>query len=385
MADDDFVRMFVARKLQRDSMMRLHVSPTGKMRGVTVGLAKAAVLAAALSFSLIAHAEPIRGAGSTFAAPVIAKWAKAYRDVRVDGGDFVSPDWTVDYELVGSLGGVMRLQQPELDFAATDAPVTPAELARHGQQQFPIVMGGVAIVVNLDGLSAQPAGTLRLSGPVLADIYLGKIQSWSDPAIKAINPDFDLPDLRIMVLHRKDGSGTTFVFTEYLSAISAEWETKYGANTLITWPLGTGVKGTQDLIRAVQATKGAIAYAEYGQAERAGLPFASIQNRSGKFVMPDPEGVQAAVTAIDWAKTEHFFASLIDQPGEAAYPISTATFAVVPVTGRSEARYRRVHDLFRLAFEKGSGDATALGYVPLPQSLAEQVKQYWDGATHAGN
>jgi phosphate transport system substrate-binding protein len=366
-------------------MMSLLVSRIGKVRSVTAGLARAVVLAAALTFSPFVQAEPIRGAGSTFAAPVIAKWAKAYQDERADGGEFVSPDWTVDYELVGSLGGLMRLQQPELDFAATDVPVTPAELAKHGRQQFPIVMGGVAIVANLDGLSAQPAGALRLSGPVLADIYLGKIQSWSDPAIKAINPDLDLPDLRIMVLHRQDGSGTTFVFTEYLSAASAEWKTKYGADTLITWPLGTSAKGTRDLIRAVQATKGAIAYAEYGQVERAGLPFASIRNKSDKFVTPTPEGVQAAVNAIAWAKTEDFFASLIDQPGEGAYPISTATFAVVPIAGRPEGRYRRVHDLFRLAFEKGAGDATALGYVPLPQPLAEQVKQYWDREPHAGN
>jgi phosphate transport system substrate-binding protein len=141
---------------------------------------------------------------------------KPYQDERADGGEFVSPDRTVDYELVGWFGGWMRLQQLELDFAATDVPATPAELVKHGRQQFPIVMGGVAIVANLDGLSAQPAGALRLSGPIVADIYLGKIQSWSDPTIKAVNPDLDLPDLRIMVLHRQDGSGTTFVFTELL-------------------------------------------------------------------------------------------------------------------------------------------------------------------------
>ncbi|WP_312857938.1 phosphate ABC transporter substrate-binding protein PstS [Mesorhizobium zhangyense] len=346
------------------------------------GLAGAAILAIALTFGQTAQAEPIRGAGSTFAAPVMAKWARAYKDARADGGDFFTLDWTVDYELVGSLAGLMRLEQPEMDFAATDVPVAPSELASRGQQQFPIVMGGIAIVTNIDGVAP---GALRLTGPVLADIYLGKIQTWSDPAIKALNPDLDIPDLQISVVHRKDGSGSTFVLTEYFTAVSAEWKTKYGADTLIPWPVGTSAEGTKNLILAVQETKGAIAYAEYGQVMRAGLPFASIQNKSGNFVKPDPEGVQAAANAIAWEKTQDFYASLTDQPGPAAYPISTATFAVVPIAGRSPDRYRRVHDLFRLAFDDGDSDAAALGYVPLPEPLAEQVKQYWVKELQAGN
>ncbi len=325
-------------------------------------------------FTLTALAEPIRGAGSTFAAPVITKWAKNYQLMRADGGDFISPDWTVDYELVGSLAGVMRLGQPELDFAATDAPLPPEELAKRGQQQFPIVMGGVAIVANIDGVAA---GSLRLTGAVLAEIYLGKIQNWSDPVIKAINPELALPDLRISVTHRKDGSGTTFVLTQYLSAVSPEWKGKYGADTLITWPLGTSAEGTQGVVRAVKATKGAIAYLEYGQVVRAGLPFASIGNKAGKFVKPDQAGVQAAASAVDWAATKDFYAALTDLPGEAAYPIAAATFAVVPVTGRGAARYGRVQDLFRLAFDAGGNDAVALGYVPLPAPLVEQIKRYW--------
>lgn len=347
----------------------------------SVALAIAAVVGAGFTASS-AVAEPIRGAGSTFAAPVIGKWARLYKDARADGGDYFTLDWTVDYERVGSLGGLMRLAQPEMDFAATDVPVPPAELARQGRQQFPIVMGGIAIVANLDGV--QP-GTLRLTGAVLADIFLGKIKSWSDPAIKALNPDLTLPDLKISVVHRQDGSGSTFVLTQYLSAVSDDWKTRLGADTLIAWPAGTGAEGTQNLLRAVAATKGAIAYAEYGQVERAGLPFALMQNKAGRFTRPDPAGVQAAASAVAWDKVEHFGASLIDQPGEAAYPISTATFAVVPVADRSPHRSARVHDFFRLAFEEGADDAEGLGYVPLPAPLVRLVEKYWDKTSHAGN
>ncbi len=345
----------------------------------------AAALALAIIGAMIgsaARAEPIRGAGSTLAAPIIGKWATTYKTARADGGDFFTLDWTVDYEPVGSLAGLMRLAQPELDFAATDVPVPPDDLANNGQQQFPIVMGGIAVVANLDGLPEQG---LRLSGPVIADIYLGKIKFWSDPAIRALNPDIALPDLAISVIHRQDGSGSTYVFTEFLSSTSEDWKTKLGADTLIDWPLGTGAEGTQALLRAVAASKGAIAYAEYGQVFRAGLPFAAVQNKSGKFVTPEPEGVQAAAASIVWGETTDFFASLANRSGDAAYPISTAVFAVVQVSGRSEHRYRRVHDLFRLAFAQGAGDATALGYVPLPKALVGQIEQYWARQLPVGN
>ena len=346
------------------------------------GLGGAIAVAVASMMAPAAYAEPIRGAGSTFAAPIIAKWATAYKNARADGGDFFTLDWTVDYEPVGSLAGLMRLNQPELDFAATDVPMPPAELAKNGRKQFPIVMGGIAVVANLDNL---PNGALRLSGPVLADIFLGKVKSWSDPAIKALNPDIPLPDLAISVVHRQDGSGSTHVFTQFLSSTSEEWKTRLGADTLIQWPLGTGAEGTQALIRAVAATKGAIAYAEYGQVLRAGLPFAAVQNKSGNFIKPDPQGVQAAATSVAWGETTDFFASLTDRDGDAAYPISTAVFAVVQVSGRPENRYRRVHDLFRLAFAEGADDAAALGYVALPKALVDQIEQYWAKQIPVGN
>lgn len=353
------------------------------------GQTNASVLLTALliifSFGLsvtAAVAEPIRGAGSTFAAPIIGKWARIYKDARADGGDYFTLDWTVDYERVGSLAGLMRLDQPEMDFAATDVPVPAAELAKHGRQQFPIVMGGIAIVANLDGVSA---GKLRLTGPVLADIFLGKIKNWSDPAILALNPDSKLPDLAISVIHRQDGSGSSFALTSYLSAASDEWKAGPGADTLIKWPVGQGAEGTQKLIAAVQATKGAVSYAEYGQASRAALAIAEIQNNAGTFAMPDAAGVQAAASSVAWGQANGFAASLINQAGKDAYPISTATFAVVPIAGRSVHRYTQVHDFFRLAFDEGADEAEALGYVAVPKELVALIKQDWDKDLRAGN
>ncbi|MGV6875521.1 phosphate ABC transporter substrate-binding protein PstS [Pseudochelatococcus sp. B33] len=348
---------------------------------VAVGALKRTAAIFLLALSLVTvlaaenvRAEPIRGAGSTFAAPIVARWARAYSAARADGGDYVSPDWTVDYELVGSLAGLMRLEQPELDFAASDVPVTPDELARRGHQQFPFVMGGIAVVVNLDGVKV---GELRLTGQALADIYLGRVTRWSDPAIAGANPGLDLPDLPIAVVHRKDGSGSTFAFTEYLSAVSPEWRERLGADTLIAWLVGRGAEGTQDLIRTTQATKGAIAYAEFGQVARTSMPFAAIENASGQFVAPGPEGFQAAIDAIDWSQTKDFYATLTNRPGEAVYPITAATFAIVPVSRRSESRIGRVHDFFRLGLDNGGAEARALGYVPLPAQLVERIKEYW--------
>ncbi|GGE33970.1 phosphate-binding protein PstS [Agaricicola taiwanensis] len=346
-----------------------------------------AVIAACLVFAAgafsSATAEPIRGAGSTFAAPIIEAWAAAYEEARADGGDYSSPDWTVDYEPVGSLAGLMRLQQPDLDFAATDVPVAPEALAQNGQRQFPVVMGAVAIIVNLEGMRQ---GGLRLSGATLADIYLGKIQRWSDPAIVETNPGVGLPDLRISVLHRKDGSGSTYAFTEYLSAVSPQWQTAYGRSTSLTWPIGTGVKGTRDLITAVKATPGAIAYAEFGQAERSGLQMPALQNSSGHFVLPGAPGVQAAAQSVDWSGIKDFHVSLANRPGADAFPISAATFVIIPAADRSEHRSRRVQDLFRLAFSAaGSKAALELGYVPLPPALARQVEDYWASRAVAGH
>jgi phosphate transport system substrate-binding protein len=337
-------------------------------------IALAGILGLAAShFCSPAVAEPIRGAGSTFAAPIINQWSRGYEAARTDGGDYTSPDWRVDYEPVGSLAGIMSLDRPEMDFAATDAPLPPEELAKRGWAQFPIVMGGIAVVANLDEVGA---GQLRLSGPVLADIYLGKIAKWSDPAIKEINPDLELPDAAIEVLYRLDGSGSTFAFTSFMSKASDEWRQKVGVDTLVEWPHGRGEKGTGGLAALTAATKNSIAYLEYGQVVRAGLPFVSLQNPSGAFVAPKPEAFQAGLATVGWdaARGFHVDAIILAAPG--AYPIAVVTYAVVP-RDRAERRISRVLDLFRLAFHQGADEGSALGYIAVPPELVSRIETSW--------
>lgn len=323
-------------------------------------------------FSSCALADPIQGAGSTFAAPVIHQWSREYEAALTEGGDYTSPDWRVDYEPVGSLAGIMRLAQPEVDFAATDAPLSAEEIARRGFAQFPIVMGGIVLVANIDGVGA---GELKLSGPVVADIYLGKVTKWSDPAITALNPDLTLPDASIVVLHREDGSGSTFTFTSFLAKTSPEWATKVGADTLVKWPAGKGEKGTGALASLAAATKNSIAYLEYGQVIRRGLPYAALQNQAGVFVQPGRESFQAGLEALAWDPATGSTAAN-NVADEGAYPMAVVTYAVVP-KDRGQGRVNRVLDLFRLAFSRGGDEASALGYVPVPPALAGKIEAYW--------
>lgn len=342
--------------------------------------AVAALLVACMSVPALA--QSIQGSGSTFAYPIVAKWSQAYLYARADGGDFVPNDAGVDYEPIGSLGGFLRLNQPEIDFAATETPVSPEELERRKLVQFPFVIGGIVPVINLNGV--RP-GELKLTGALLADVYLGKIQSWADPAIKALNPDLVIPDRRIVVIHRQDGSGSTFNWTTFLSLASPEWKSKYGADTLVSWPLGTGAKGSSGMVAAVRETEGAIGYVEYGQMMRAQLSYALVRNRAGRFVRPDPASFQAAANGVDWAGAKDFYVSLIDAPGEESYPITAATFAVMHRAGRSQASTDRVLRFFQFALERGGPDAAALGYVPLPAPLVALVRGYWSAALDYGS
>ncbi|WP_144860987.1 phosphate ABC transporter substrate-binding protein PstS, partial [Mesorhizobium sp. J18] len=272
-----------------------------------------------------------------------------------------------------SLAGIMRLAQPNVDFAATDAPLSPEEVTQRGWTQFPIVMGGIVIVANIDGVAA---GELRLSGEAVADIYLGKITKWSDPAIVELNPDLNLPDAEIVVLHRADGSGSTFTFASFLAKSSSEWKEKLGADTLIAWPLGRAEKGTGGLAAAAATTKNSIAYLEYGQVVRAGLPFVSLRNEAGEFVRPEPAAFQAGLGAVDWDPGKHFHADTTSLPGAGAYPMAAVTYAIVP-RDRSGVRIGRVLDLFRIAYGQGSDKASALGYIPIPPELAGRIEDYW--------
>ncbi len=267
------------------------------------------IVSLSLLGSTIAQAEPIRGAGSTFAAPIIQKWSQNYRTLRTDGGDFVSSDWRVDYELLGSVAGVMRLAQPEMDFAASDQPLSPADLAKRGYVQFPVVIGGVAVVANLEGIAP---GQLKLSGAVIADIYLGKVTNWSENSIKVLNPDLKLPDLPIRVLHRRDGSGTTFTFTQCLSNSSGEWKVRLGADTVLSWPTGQGFEGSQGMINQLRSTRGTIGYVEYGQVRRAQLDDLQVDNWTGRFVRPEAATFQATANAANWGAAQDFFLYLSD-------------------------------------------------------------------------
>ena len=329
-------------------------------------------IVAALAGTLPAQADLITGAGSTFAFPILGQWAKAYRVAKTDGADFIPHDIGVDYEPIGSLGGEVRINQRGIDFGATDRPLAPAELERNGLAQFPIVMGGVVPVVNIEGIAP---GQVKLTGALLADIFLGKIASWSDPAIKAINPELTLPDAKIVVVHRSDGSGTTFHFASYLAKASPEWRDKIGADTLVKWPTGTGAEGNQGVAQLVLRTKNAIGYVEYGQVIRASLAYALVQNRAGNFIKPDAASLQAAAANAEWSKAKDFSLLILDAPGAHAYPIAATTFILMHK--KPASRSREALRFFRLSLDTGAQDASALGYVPLPDALVKQIKDYW--------
>ena len=320
-----------------------------------------------------AQAEPITGAGSTFAFPVLGKWAQNYRVAKSDGAEMTPLDIGVDYEPVGSLGGEVRVMQRATDFGASDRPLSSEELARTALIQFPIVMGGIAPVVNIDGIGP---GQMKFTGALLADIFLGKVKRWSDPAVKAINPDLKLPDAAINVVYRSDGSGTTFNWTDYLSKASPEWAGKIGANTQVAWPTGAGAERTQGVVETIAKVRNTIGYVELGQVLRSSLAYGLVQNKAGAFVKPDAASLQAAAASANWAASKDFSLMLTDAPGAQAWPIVATTFALVPkpLNGR---RSREVIDFFRLSFDTGAADASALGYVALPEALVKQVKDYW--------
>lgn len=335
---------------------------------------RAFVLAFPIVMSLIlsggpAVAEPIHGAGSTLASPVITQWSEAYLRDRAGGDDIALMEAGIDYEPIGSIGGILRLSEPEMDFALSDVPL-PEELEKFGYIQFPIVIGGIVPVVDLEGIAS---GELTLSGTVLADIYLGKVRNWSDPALAALNPGLALPDLAIIVVHRTYNSGSTFHWTSFLSETSPEWKSRFGAATLIDWPVGVAALRSAGMAQTVKDTKGAIGYIEYGQMQRAALVYATVENRKGQPVHPEPRTFAIAAAEAQWSPDKSFFISSLDAAGDGAYPLTAVTFALL----RQEPDNDRATWFFNFALEKGSADAEALGYAPLPRALIDQVKAYW--------
>jgi phosphate transport system substrate-binding protein len=322
----------------------------------------AAVLVAGIS---LASAADISGAGATFPFPIYAKWADAYKKETGDG---------LNYQSIGSGAGIKQIRAKTVTFGATDAPLKAEELAKDGLAQWPMVMGGIVPVINLDGVKS---GDLVLDGPTLANIYLGKIAKWNDPAIKALNPKVNLPDLAIASIHRADGSGTTFNFTNYLSKVSPEWKDKIGEATTVEWPGGIGAKGNDGVANNVGTTKGAIGYVEYAYADQNKLPVASMVNKAGKTVAPTMESFQAAAANADWPNSPGFYNILSNQPGDKSWPMTAATFILMYKKPVDLAASDSALKFFKWAYDKGDKMAQDLDYIPMPANVKSLVEKMW--------
>jgi phosphate transport system substrate-binding protein len=332
--------------------------------------------AATLALGTIAHAADITGAGATFPFPIYAKWAEAYKAKTGVG---------LNYQSIGSGAGIKQIQAKTVDFGASDAPLKAEELDKHGLMQFPAIIGGVVPVVNLDGI--QP-GQLRITGPVLADIYLGKIKKWNDKAIADLNPGVKLPDENITVVRRSDGSGTTFLFVDYLAKVSDEWKTKVGVATAVAWPEGVGGKGNEGVASYVQRIKGAIGYVEYAYAKRNKMAHVAMRNKDGQVVQPDDSAFQAAAAYADWKNAPGFYQILTEQPGKDSWPITGASFILLHTKADKPQNTVEVLKFFDWSLKNGQKMAAELDYVPMPDSVVKLVAEAWraqlkDGAGKA--
>jgi phosphate transport system substrate-binding protein len=319
-------------------------------------------LAGAL-FALSAQAADITGAGSTFAAPIYTKWADAYQ--KSGGGK-------VNYQGIGSSGGIKQIVAKTVDFAGSDAPLKDDELAKDGLFQFPTVVGGVVPVVNLPGVTP---GSLVLSGEVLGDIYLGKIKKWNDPAIAALNPKAKLPDTDIAVVRRADGSGTSFIWTNYLSKVNADWKSKVGEGATVSWPTGTGGKGNDGVAAFVQRLPGAIGYVEWAYAKQNKMVYVDLKNSAGNVVEPKTETFKAAAAGADWSKS--FYQILTNEPGKDAWPVVGATFVLLHTAQDKPAQGAETLKFFDWAFKNGTAAADSLDYITLPDSVVSEIKTQW--------
>ncbi|CAD6551076.1 phosphate ABC transporter substrate-binding protein PstS [Paraburkholderia metrosideri] len=314
-------------------------------------------------FAMAAQAADITGAGSTFAAPIYTKWADAYQ--KSGGGK-------VNYQGIGSSGGVKQIVAKTVDFAGSDAPLKDDELAKEGLFQFPTVVGGVVPAINVPGVKP---GELVLSGEVLGDIYLGKIKKWNDPAIVALNPKIKLPDTDIAVVRRADGSGTTFIWTNYLSKVNPDWKSKVGEGATVSWPTGTGGKGNDGVAAFVQRLPGAIGYVEWAYAKQNHMTYASLKNSSGAVVEPKTETFKAAAAGADWSKS--FYQILTNEPGKDAWPVVGATFVLLHTAQDKPAQGTETLKFFDWAFKNGTQAANDLDYISLPESVTAEIRTQW--------
>jgi len=326
--------------------------------------ALAAGLAVA-SLGAPATAAEITGAGATFPFPVYSKWAEAYKK---------ETGTSLNYQSIGSGGGIKQILAKTVDFGATDAPMKGEDLEKNGLLQFPTVMGAVVPVINVQGI--EP-GKLKLTGSVLADIFQAKITKWNDAKIAQLNPDLKLPDANITPIYRSDSSGTTSVFTTYLSQVSETWKSGLGAGTTINWPAGQGGKGNEGVAAAVKQVPNAIGYVEYAYAKQNNIPFALIQNQAGKYPQPDNKSFQAAAANANWSSAPGFGISLTNQPGDEAWPITNPTFILVHKTTDKPEQTAEVLKFFDWAYQNGDQLATDLDYVPLPDNVVGQIQAAW--------
>lgn len=323
-----------------------------------------AAMGLAVAFSS-ASAADITGAGATFPYPIYAKWAEAYKKASGNG---------LNYQSIGSGGGIKQIKAKTVDFGASDMPLKAEELDAEGLMQFPAIMGGVVPVVNLEGVKP---GQLKLTGEVLARIYLGKITKWNAPEIVALNAGVKLPADEITVVHRADGSGTSFLFTDYLSKVNAEFKSTIGAGTAVKWPLGVGGKGNEGVAANVQRLKGSIGYVEYAYAKKNKMEYTQLKNRDGQFVSPDDDSFKAAAAGADWAKTPGMGVVLTDQPGKVSWPITGASFILMHKTQADAAKGKEVLKFFDWAYKNGGAMAADLDYVAMPAPVVKLVQDAW--------
>jgi len=312
-----------------------------------------------------AHAGDITGAGSTFVYPILSKWSADYSAKTSN---------KINYQSIGSGGGIAQIKAATVDFGASDKPLDPKELTEAGLGQFPIVIGGVVPVVNLEGIAP---GKLKFTGTLLGDIFLGKVLKWNDKAITDLNPGVTLPDALITVVHRSDGSGTTFNWVNYLSKVSPEWKEKVGEGTSVQWPTGVGGKGNEGVAAYVKQIKSSLGYVELAYALQNKMIYASVQNKAGKFVEPSLASFQAAAMSADWKSTKDFHLVITDADGEKSWPIAASVFVIMYKAPKDAAHTKTAFDFFKWSLEKGGKQAEELQYVPLPEALVKQIKAYW--------
>ncbi|KTB61180.1 phosphate ABC transporter substrate-binding protein PstS [Pseudomonas syringae] len=325
------------------------------------------LLIASLCLSGVAHATDVTGAGSSFVFPVISAWSQDYSKSNDSKN-------RINYQSIGSGGGIAQIKAATVDFGASDAPMSAEDLQAGGLGQFPSVIGGIVPIVNVEGVES---GELKLDGALLAKIFMGEVKKWNDPAIVALNPGVKLPETAITVVHRSDGSGTTYNFTNYLSKVSPEWNEKLKFGSTVQWPAGVGGKGNEGVSAYVKQIKGSIGYVEYSYAVTNKLSYTQLKNAAGKFIKPDAKAFAAAADSAKWEDAKDFNLIMTNAPGDTAWPITATTWIIMYKKAKNEEKSAAAFDFFKWSLENGQKQAEKLDYVALPKSLVDRVETYW--------